>query len=49
MHIAQSYANAIREQAGKYIHTSFNGYLRALYIALCEELAEILPHGDKPK
>lgn len=40
---------AIREQAGKYLHTSFNVVTYEPYIQLCEELAEILPHGDHTK
>ena len=40
---------AIREQAGKYLHTSFNVVTYEPYIKLCEELAEILPHGEKTK
>ena len=40
---------AIREQAGKYLHTSFNVVTYEPYIELCEELAEILPHGDRTK
>ncbi|MBC2839828.1 aspartate aminotransferase family protein [Robiginitalea sp. SC105] len=40
---------AIREQAGKYLHTSFNVVTYEPYIQLCEELAEILPHGDATK
>lgn len=40
---------AIREQAGKYIHTSFNVVTYEPYIQLCEELVEILPHGGKTK
>ncbi|PQJ81173.1 aspartate aminotransferase family protein [Polaribacter glomeratus] len=48
-HCPEPVVNAIREQAGKYIHTSFNVVTYEPYIALCEELAEILPHGDKTK
>ena len=40
---------AIREQAGKYIHTSFNVVTYEPYIELCEKLAEILPHGEHTK
>lgn len=40
---------AIREQAGKYLHTSFNVVTYEPYIQLCEELVEILPHGDQTK
>jgi 4-aminobutyrate aminotransferase/(S)-3-amino-2-methylpropionate transaminase len=40
---------AIREQAGKYLHTSFNVVTYEPYIQLCEELCEILPHGERTK
>lgn len=40
---------AIREQAGKYLHTSFNVTTYEHYIKLCEVLALILPHGEKTK
>ncbi len=40
---------AIRDQAGKYLHTSFNVVTYEPYIELCEELANILPHGEKTK
>ncbi|QHI38434.1 5-aminovalerate aminotransferase DavT [Kordia antarctica] len=48
-HCPESVVAAIREQAGKYLHTSFNVVTYEPYIALCEELAEILPHGEKTK
>lgn len=48
-HCPPTVVEAIREQAGKYLHTSFNVVTYEPYIALCEELAEILPHGDKTK
>lgn len=40
---------AIKEQAEKYLHTSFNVVTYEPYIALCEELATILPHGGHTK
>jgi len=40
---------AIQEQAAKYIHTSFNVVTYEPYIQLCEELTEIVPHGDNTK
>ncbi len=40
---------AIRDQAGKYLHTSFNVVTYEPYIELCETLAEILPHGEHTK
>jgi 4-aminobutyrate aminotransferase/(S)-3-amino-2-methylpropionate transaminase len=48
-HCPEPVVAAIREQAGKYLHTSFNVVTYEPYIELCEELAEILPHGDKTK
>jgi 4-aminobutyrate aminotransferase/(S)-3-amino-2-methylpropionate transaminase len=48
-HCPEPVVAAIREQAGKYLHTSFNVVTYEPYIQLCEELAEILPHGDKTK
>lgn len=48
-HCPESVVDAIREQAGKYIHTSFNVVTYEPYIQLCEELVEILPHGDNTK
>lgn len=48
-HCPEPVVEAIREQAGKYLHTSFNVVTYEPYIQLCEELAEILPHGEKTK
>ncbi len=48
-HCPEPVVAAIREQAGKYLHTSFNVVTYEPYIKLCEELAEILPHGKKTK
>lgn len=48
-HCPEPVVEAIREQAGKYLHTSFNVVSYEPYIQLCEELAEILPHGEKTK
>lgn len=48
-HCPQPVVEAICEQAGKYLHTSFNVVTYEPYIKLCEELAEILPHGEKTK
>ena len=48
-HCPEPVVAAIREQAGKYLHTSFNVVTYEPYIALCEQLAEILPHGEKTK
>ena len=48
-HCPEPVVAAIREQAGKYLHTSFNVVTYEPYVELCEKLAEILPHGDKTK
>jgi len=48
-HCPEPVVEAIREQAGKYIHTSFNVVTYEPYIELCEKMAEILPHGNKTK
>ena len=48
-HCPEPVVEAIREQASKYLHTSFNVVTYEPYIELCEELAEILPHGEKTK
>ncbi len=48
-HCPEPVVAAIREQAGKYLHTSFNVVTYEPYIQLCEELAEILPHGERTK
>ncbi len=48
-HCPEPVVAAIREQAGKYLHTSFNVVTYEPYIELCEELAEILPHGEHTK
>jgi 4-aminobutyrate aminotransferase/(S)-3-amino-2-methylpropionate transaminase len=48
-HCPEQVVAAIREQAGKYIHTSFNVVTYEPYIELCEKMVEILPHGQKTK
>jgi 4-aminobutyrate aminotransferase/(S)-3-amino-2-methylpropionate transaminase len=48
-HCPPPVVEAIRQQAGKYLHTSFNVVTYEPYIQLCEELADILPHGDDTK
>jgi 4-aminobutyrate aminotransferase/(S)-3-amino-2-methylpropionate transaminase len=48
-HCPESVVAAICEQAKKYIHTSFNVVTYEPYIQLCEEIAEILPHGEHTK
>ncbi len=48
-HCPEPVVKAIQEQAEKYIHTSFNVVTYEPYIALCEDLVEILPHGENTK
>lgn len=48
-HCPEPVVRAIQEQAAKYIHTSFNVVTYEPYIELCEQLAEILPHGVQTK
>ncbi len=48
-HCPEPVVEAIREQAGKYLHTSFNVVTYEPYIELCEELINILPHGENTK
>lgn len=48
-HCPQPVVDAIKAQAEKYLHTSFNVVTYEPYIELCEQIAEILPHGDHTK
>ena len=48
-HCPEPVVKAIQEQAEKYIHTSFNVVTYEPYIGLCEDLVEILPHGENTK
>lgn len=48
-HCPEPVVKAIQEQAAKYIHTSFNVVTYEPYIGLCEDLVEILPHGESTK
>ena len=48
-HGDQSVVDAIREQAGKLIHSSIHVTTYEPYVALCEKLVEILPHGEHTK
>lgn len=48
-HCPQPVVDAIIEQAQKYIHTSFNVVTYEPYVALCEKLNELFPHGGKAK
>ena len=48
-HCPAPVVKAIKEQADKYLHTSFNVVTYEPYIELCETLTEILPHGEHTK
>jgi 4-aminobutyrate aminotransferase/(S)-3-amino-2-methylpropionate transaminase len=48
-HCPQPVIDAIVDQAQKYIHTSFNVVTYEPYIALCEKLNSLFPHGGKAK
>ena len=48
-HCPEPVVKAIREQAGKYIHTSFNVVTYEPYVELCETLVDILAHGESTK
>ena len=48
-HCPEPVVKAIQEQAEKYIHTSFNVVTYEPYVGLCEDLVEILPHGESTK
>jgi len=48
-HCPQPVVDAIIEQAQKYIHTSFNVVTYEPYVALCERLNELFPHGENTK
>ncbi|EAY27120.1 aspartate aminotransferase family protein [Microscilla marina] len=48
-HCPDPVVKAIKEQADKYLHTSFNVVTYEPYIKLCEELCKILPHGEETK
>ncbi len=48
-HCPPPVVEAIIEQAKKYLHTSFNVVTYEPYVALCEKLNQLFPHGDKTK
>lgn len=48
-HCQDAVVEAIREQAGKLLHTCFHVATYEPYVALCERLASLLPHGDHTK
>ena len=48
-HCPQPVVDAIKAQADKYLHTSFNVVTYEPYIELCERIVDILPHGEDTK
>lgn len=48
-HCPPSVVKAIQEQAEKFLHVSFNVASYETYIALCEKLNALLPHGGPTK
>jgi len=48
-HCPPPVVEAIIDQAKKYIHTSFNVVTYEPYVALCEELNKLFPHGEQTK
>lgn len=48
-HSNEAVVRAIREQAGKLQHTCIHVATYEPYIALCEKLASMFPHGDETK
>lgn len=48
-HCPPPVVDAIIEQTKKYIHTSFNVVTYEPYLALCEKLVELIPHGESTK
>lgn len=48
-HCQPAVVEAIQRQASKLLHTCFHIATYEPYIALCEKLAELLPHGERTK
>jgi 4-aminobutyrate aminotransferase/(S)-3-amino-2-methylpropionate transaminase len=48
-HCDETVVAAIREQAGRLTHTCFHVATYEPYVALCEKLAQLLPHGPETK
>lgn len=48
-HANEKVVAAIREQAGKLIHTCIHVATYEPYVALCEKLVELLPHGESTR
>jgi 4-aminobutyrate aminotransferase/(S)-3-amino-2-methylpropionate transaminase len=48
-HCNERVVDAIREQAGTLLHTCFHVATYEPYVALCEKMAALFPHGDRTK
>ena len=48
-HCRPDAVQAIQDQAAKLIHACIHVAIYEPYIALCEKLVPLLPHGDKTK
>lgn len=48
-HCQEAVVAAIREQAGKLLHTCIHVATYEPYVALCEKLTQLFPHGAKTK
>ncbi len=48
-HANEKVVAAIREQAGKLVHTCIHVATYEPYVALCEKLVDLLPHGDETR
>jgi len=48
-HCDEEVVRAIRAQAGELLHTCFHVATYEPYVALCEKLVELFPHGERTK
>src|SRR3970282_52267 len=48
-HCPERVVRAIQDQAAKLLHTCFHVATYEPYVALCEKLVSILPHGESTK
>lgn len=48
-HCPESVVQAIRQQAGQLLHTCIHVATYEPYVALCERLARLFPHGDETR